>query len=170
MPTITPQARASIGGSEEAPAARRAQVTASTGMQVPKAPAAATNAAAPAGAQPGISEETPAPAATLSTQMTALARKQQKLQQEIQAQRDKEAGWEREKADYVPKSKVKEGLLKTPLDFFKDHGVTYEEFNAAVLGQLNGADPVQELRSELAEIKRSQEESTNKQYDATLKQ
>ncbi len=46
----------------------------------------------------------------------------------------------------------------------------YEQFNAAIIAQLNGADPVQELRSEVNNLKKTQEDNVNKQYDATLKQ
>jgi hypothetical protein len=152
-------------------------VKASTGMTLPPRdpaqPAATTPAAATAPAesgQPSITEETTAPAVTLSPQLTALARKQQKLQQEIQAQREKEAAWATEKADYIPKSAIQAKFETDALGALKDLGMTYEQFNERILAQLNGADPVRELRSELDQLKKSQEDNVNKQYEATLKQ
>lgn len=174
MPTITPQGRPAIGGSEESPSNRRVQLTVPTGMNSPsireaKPPVSAPVSTAKPG-QPGIVEETPAQAVTLSPQLTALARKQQVLQREIQAQREKEAAWESKKADYLPKSDLQAKFETDALGALKDLGMTYDQFNEKLLAQLNGADPVRELRSEVEQLKKSQEDSTNKQYEATLKQ
>jgi hypothetical protein len=146
----------------------------STGMNAPsirdaKPPVAAAPSQAKPG-QPGIVEETPAQAVTLSPQLTAIARKQQALQREIQAQREKEAAWESKKADYLPRSDLQAKFETDALGALKDLGMTYEQFNEKLLAQLNGADPVRELRSEVEQLKKSQEDSTNKQYEATLKQ
>ncbi len=174
MPTITPQARPTIGGSEDAPISRRTQLTVSTGIRMPESkPAAAAANPTPAAASPaqsGIAEDTTAQAVTLSPQVTAIARRQQKLQTEIQAQRDKEAEWEKGKADFIPKSALKAKVETDILGVLQDLGLTYDQFNERLLAQLNGADPVQELRAEVENLKKSQEEGTNKQYEATLKQ
>lgn len=175
MPTITPQARATIGGSSDVEApARRTSVSASTGMNMPTVretkPTPSAGGAAPVSGHPSMGEETTAPAVTLSPQLTALARKQQKLQQEIQAQRDREAAFDAKQADYIPKSSLTAKFETDALGALKDLGMTYEQFNERLLAQLNGADPVKELRSEFDQFKKTQEESVNKQYDATLKQ
>lgn len=172
MPSITPQVRASIGGSTEDAVRPRATIVASTGAQstLQRAPAAAP--AAPKTGQPSIVEETPAsPAVTLSPQLTALARKQQKLQQEIQAQRDREAAWNAEKANYIPRTDFKTQAEQNATEALKSHlGMSYEELTNLILAQQNGQDPVRELRSEFEQLKKTQEETTNKQYEATLKQ
>lgn len=168
MPTITSQGRPQVGGSQEDFVRPRATVMAKTvsgGMPTQ------TPQAAPKTGQASISEETPAQGVTLSPQLTALARKQQKLQQEIQAQRDKEAAWATKEADYIPKSAFKAKFQEDALEALKEYaGMDYEQFNAAVLAKLNGADPVRELRSEIDQLKKTQEENTSKQYEATLKQ
>lgn len=174
MPTITPQARANIGGSEDTHQARRVQMTAATGMNLPSTSQAKTPPTIPPAAQktaqPGITEDTTAQAVTLSPQLTALARKQQKLQQEIQAQREREAAWATKEADYVPKSAIKTKLQENAAAALADLGTNYEELTQLHLAQMNGADPVRELRSEVDQIKKTQEDNVNKQYEATLKQ
>src|SRR6185312_7295606 len=97
MPTITPHPRAAIGTDQPAP--QRASVKVATGINLP-APSQKTG-------QENITEETPAQEVTLSPQLTAFARKQQKLQAEIQAHREKEAEWEKEKAKYVDRDGLK---------------------------------------------------------------
>lgn len=175
MPTITPQARVQIGGNSEDFIRPRASITAQTvagGMpSKPRDSATPATHSTQKTGQSTISEETSEKAVTLSPQLTALARRQQKLQQEIQAQRDKEAAWATKEADYVPKSTLKARFQEDPLEGLKEYmGMDYEQFNAAVLSKLNGADPVRELRSEIDQLKKNQEDNTNKQYEATLKQ
>lgn len=168
MPTITPQARPVIGGSSEEFRHPRMQIKASTGMSMPEREAPET----PAPGQPGIKEETsPAAAVTLSPQLTALARKQQKLQQEIQAQREREETWTKEKSDYVPKSDLQAKAKQNAAEALKEAlGMDYNELTQLMLDQQQGADPVKALASEVQALKKSQEENTNKQYEATLKQ
>lgn len=165
MPTIAPQLRASIGNSDQ-PASHRASLTAATGMTMPTT----QSTSAPKTGHPGITEETTAPAVTLSPQLTALARRQQKFQQEVQAQREKESQWEKDKANYVPKESFKAKVQQNAVEALSDLGLTYDELTNLLLNQQNGADPVRELRSEVDQLKKSQEESANKQFEAILNQ
>ena len=163
MPTISPVARAVIGATpEEQFRQPRASVQASTGMEI-------TRQEKPAG-QPSTTEDTDPKAVTLSPQLTALARKQQKLQQEIQAQREREAAFTAKESDYIPKSAFKDKVQKDALGALKELGLDYEELTNLMLAQQQGADPVKELKAELQSLKASQEQNINKQYDATLKQ
>lgn len=165
MPTISPSIRPQIGGSNE-PAPHRVSISANTGMNIPpRAPIAEQNG------QPNISkEDTTQPAVTLSPQLTALARKQQKLQSEIQALREKEAAFAAKEADYVPKSALKAKMQANAQEALKDLGYSYEEITELLLSQQNGADPVKALQAEINQLKQNQETQTNKQYEATLKQ
>ncbi len=176
MPTISPVARAVIGGnSEEAFRQPRVSVTRSTGMELPPReappPAAQTTPTQPEIGQSSITEEeTPPAAVTLSPQLTALARKQQKLQQEVQALRDREAQFTAKEADYIPKSSFKTKLQENAVQALTELGISYEEITNLLLSQQQGEDPVQALKAEIQEIKASQEQNVSKQYEATLKQ
>jgi vacuolar-type H+-ATPase subunit I/STV1 len=125
--------------------------------------------------QPGTTEETTAQGAvTLSPQLTALARKQQRLQQEIQAQRDKESEWAKKEADYVPKSSIKAKAQQNAVEALADIGLTYEELTNLLLSQQQGDDPIQgtvkALQAEIQQIKSTQEQNVSKQYEATVAQ
>jgi chromosome segregation ATPase len=162
MPTISPQARVKIGNNQEVTAPARQVIHASTGMTAPKTSEQT--------GQNSIPVETVAPAVTLSPQLTALSRKQQKLQAEIEAFKAQREQFEKEKADYIPKSSFKTKMQQNAGEALKDLGSDYEEITRLLLEQQNGADPIKELKSELQQLKTSQEESVNKQYEATLKQ
>ncbi len=171
MPTISHQSRPQVGGTSQEAAPTRTTITASTGMTMPNKTAPIPGAAPVKTGQPGITEETPAAAVTLSPQLTALARKQQRLQSEIQAQREKEAQWTAREADYIPKSTIQAKAKQNAAEALKEAlGMDYEELTALLIAQQNGNDPVTSLRSEVDQLKRSQEENVNKQYEATLKQ
>lgn len=171
MPTITTQLRGSIGNTEGESRPHRATVTAATGMNLPaKAPEPTTPPVDAKTGQPGITEDTATKAVTLSPQLTALARRQQKLQQEIQAQRDKEASWATEKANYVPKTELKAKLQENAAQALAEMGTTYEEITELLLAQQQGDDPVKSLRKDFDQLKQSQEEQITKQYESTLKQ
>lgn len=171
MPTITPQARATIGSSPESFQMPRKTVTQATGMTLPTPETAPATAPDPKTGQSAITEDTTsAQAVTLSPQLTALARKQQKLQSEIQAQREREAEWAKKEADYVPKSDFKTKLQQNAVEALKALGTDYEELTRLLLEQQSGADPVRSLQAEVQKLKATQEENVNKQYEATLKQ
>ncbi len=175
MPTITTTGRAVIGGSPEDFRQPRALVKTSTGMNLPplreSKPEGTETAPTQKIGQPGTTEEGKTGEVTLSPQLTALARKQQKLQAEIQAQRDREAAWTAKEADYVPKSSLQAKAKQNVNEALQEAlGMDYEAITQLVLSQGQDADPLGELRSEVQQMKKSQEENVNKQYEATLKQ
>lgn len=177
MPTITPQARPAAVDPANFHQPRK-HITHSTGMGpsirnkgagAPTEVAEATQVQAPVG-QPIIPESTQAPAVTLSPQLTALTRSQQKLQKEIQAQRDKEANWEKEKASYVSKESIKTRLQQNAAEALAELGTNYEEITNLHVAQLNGADPVAALEAKVKAIEDSQVQATEKQFEAIIKQ
>ena len=174
MPTISPSVRPTIGGSTES-VFPRATVKASTGMDLPPVAQTSTETMG----QPVTTEETPdfalkaqdmPPAVRLSPQLTALARKEQKLQAEIQALRQKEVEWEKRQSDYVPKSSFREKVQKNAQEALSELGLSYDELTNLLLTQSQGADPVAQLRGEIEQLKQSQRDTVDKQYEATLKQ
>ena len=171
MPTITASERPKVVDSENFQQPRRT-IRASTGMNMPKA--AAIPQTPPSSPQTGQSTpvvDPTVPAVTLSPQLTALARQQQKLQREIQAQRDKEAAWEKEKSGYIPKESVRAKAQQNAVEALQEAmGMSYEELANLMITQQNSADPVQKLAAEVEQLKTNQVEQTNKQFDAIVKQ
>lgn len=178
MPSISPVIRASIGSNPQDFKQPRATVTAPTGMGLPSLAKSMEQIGenppkvekSPQTGQPDIKEDTTAPAVTLSPQLTALARKQQILQREIQAQREKEAQFEATKADYVPRSSFKAKLQENAMEALNELGVNYEELTNLLLNQQQSADPVKKLEAEIQNLKTAQEQSVSKQYEATVNQ
>ena len=168
MPQITHTVRASIGGIQEA-APTRTTLTVPTGMNAPSLNGGNSVPSPAKTGQPDTTEGTTA-AVTLSPQLTALARKQQKLQAEIQAQRDREAQWEKEKAGYVSKDAFKAKAQQNAAEALADLGFSYDEITNLLLAQQNGQDPVQQLQHRLDSLEKSNQESTNKLFDQTVAQ
>lgn len=170
MPSITPLVRASIGGNpEETFRQPRMTVKAQTGMNLPPIQEGDSKPPAATG-QTGTIEDTSEKAVTLSPQLTALARKQQKLQADIQALREKEAALAAKEADFIPRSSFKAKLRENAVDALKDLGLDYNELTELLLNQQNGTDPVKKLEAEINQLKSAREQDVNKQYDATLRQ
>lgn len=149
-------------------------MTQATGMTMPAAekenPAPTQTENTPSTGQSGISDETQARAVTLPPDQTALARKQQKFQSELAAFKAEKAKFEAEKANHVPKSDFQAKLQANAADALKELGTDYETLTRLLLEQANGADPLREMRAELDQLKASQEQNVNAQYEATLKQ
>lgn len=177
MPTITPTGRAQIGNNPGEYVLPRSKVTVSTGMSMPNKPAqqqagnsVQTDPNKPVLGQVDTKEDTPAQAVTLSPQLTALSRKQQKLQAEVQAQRDKENQWAQKEADHVSKTAFKAKLQQNAAEALKDLGVSYDELANALIAQEQSADPVKKLESKIQQLEQSQEQQVSKQYEATVAQ
>jgi hypothetical protein len=173
MPTITPQARAQVNADPENFQQPRRTITQATGMNSPRIDRSQPTAAAPKLPQTGqgTTPEAPGSAVTLSPQLTQLARRQQKLQQEVQSQRDKEAAWEKEKAGYVPKDSLKAKAQQNAVEALQESlGMSYEELTNLMITQQNGADPVRALEAKISKLETDQVENTNRQYEATIKQ
>lgn len=171
MPTITPQARVQVNPDPENFQQPRRTIKVSTGMVVPEKVATVDQTKIDQTGQSGTTEVAPGPAVTLSPQLTAIARRQQKLQQEIQAQRDKEMAWEKEKASYVPKDSLKAKFQQNADEAIMEaFGITYEELTNTLIAQKNGVDPVQELTKKIEKLETDQKDNVSKQYDATINQ
>lgn len=186
MPTITSTGKGvQTGPGEMDYRMPRASVQAATRRDLPTpsaqapAPAQVAPGTAPAVSDPSktgqadMGEDTGSsqPAVTLSPQLSALAKKSQKLQAEIQAQRDKEAQWEKERGEYVRRPDLQAKLKQNASEALKEaFGLDYEGLTALLLEQQNGADPVRALAEEVKSLKAEREQDVNKQYEATLKQ
>lgn len=174
MPTITPQARVQVNADTGSFQQPRRSITQSTGMNSPRIDRSQAGVPSQQSGKIGqgtINVETPTPEVTLSPQLTAIARRQQKLQQEVQAQRDKEAAWEKEKSGYVPRDALKAKAQQNAAEALQDAlGMSYEDLANLMITQQNGADPVKALEAKINKLETDQVENTNRQYDATIKQ
>lgn len=169
MPTITPATGPQDTRSQAVSTRPRQTVNASTRDDISPKPKADAQGNPVQPGQGTISEETRAQqparqAVTLSPQLTALARKQQRFEQEKTA-------FEARKGDFVPKSdilaKIKGGKASEAL---KDLGLTYDEIATAVLAEQTGADPIAALTQQVQDLKKAQDDNVTKQFEATLKQ
>ena len=120
--------------------------------------------------QTAIKEETITQAVTLSPQLSALARKEQKFHQEQKAFREEKEQWEKEKADFIPKSDFKTKLQANAAEALKTLGLDYNELTDLLLNQSNTDDPVKKLQAEVESLKSAQTEQVSKQYEATVNQ
>lgn len=169
MPTITPSTGSPEPRSQEVSTLPRRSVNASTRNDIPPKIKADANGNPVKPGQSTTSEATPTPAparqaVTLSPQLTALARKQQKFEQEKRE-------FEARKGDFVPKgdllAQIKGGKASEAL---KTLGLSYEELTNALLAEQGGQDPITALTQQVAEIKKSQEDNVTKQFEATVAQ
>ena len=168
MPTITPSGTSVPSAAVEPALRHRPIVSVSTRNDIPSKPRADSQGnpvkTEPVSGQPTISEETAPRAVTLSPQLTALARKQQKLEQE-------KAAFEATKGNFVPKDAILAAIKgNKPSEALKQLGIDYNELSAAMVAELNGQDPVKALEAKVDQLQKSQEENVNKQFEATLKQ
>lgn len=173
MPSISPARSAIPLQSQDQYRQPRKEVTTSTGMTLPppvEAKPVEEKQEAQEPGQPGIAEETDPKAVTLSPQLTALARKQQKLQSEIQLQRDKEAAFAAKEADFIPKTAFKAKLHENAVEALKSIDLDYEELTNLILAQTQGDDPVKKLESKIDQMQNEQKENVSKQYEATVAQ
>lgn len=108
---------------------------------------------------------------TLSPQVAALARKEQKFRQQELALKAREAAIEAKVAK-VAKLEAMEAKLAAKDYSGLDGIVDYNEYSQYQVAKLNGSDPTQEeiraLRADLAAVKSSQEESTSKLFDSLV--
>lgn len=178
MPSITPIARQVIGGTPENTFQQpRKTLNASTGMNVapreqvttlpePKIGQPITNEA-------DTAQSTPT-AVTLSPQLTALARKQQKFQQDLQTFNTDKTAFEAAKADYVPKSQIKDRLNTNVAEGLQELGYTFEQLTELYLAQQSGSDPnaqvIKDLADKITKIETDSETAATKQRELTLNQ
>ena len=167
MPTISHSLRPQIGGGEQSTAPHRVQVVQSTGMSMPRPPAQSAQSSL---GQSDIKEDTAPQAVTLSPQLTALARRQQKLQQEIEAFKAEKSQFEQQRPNYVSKADFKAKAQQNAVEALKDLGYEYDEISNLILSQQQGQDPVKALEAKIEELEHKQEESVSKQMENTLRQ
>jgi hypothetical protein len=177
MPTVIPRETPKINGSEAAWRAPRLSLKAPpTGMVIEKEEK-------PSG-QPGIisegtqkstGEDTPEPSAVaLSPQLTALARKEQAFRREQQAFKEKEREFEARSTQFAKYAELDRKLAAKDYSALEELGVSYEDWTNYLINRGEGEKPelqaIQKLEQEVTNIKKSQEENVNKQYEATLGQ
>jgi hypothetical protein len=114
----------------------------------------------------------PEPKVTLSPQLSALARKEAAVRQQerLIAQQKKE--FEGKLADAEKYAQMKQKLTAKDFSAAEELGLTYEEYSAFKLKQLAGENPqekaLQEVKDELAAMKKADEEKESKQFDANV--
>lgn len=185
MPVITAQARGSISTSTEpAYAAPMKTIVANTKAALihnpytapdePVKPAEASAKTEESGQATTGVEETSPPTVTLSSQATAIARMEQKVRRQEQALKADKAKLDAERAEVAQLKELKTKLAAKDYSALEAEGLTYEEYTNYKLNQGTESTPeaqaIRELQDEIKSLKTSQEESTSKQYDATVGQ
>jgi len=168
MPIISPQARPSITQSTES-------------FQYPKKTIEAASTGADYGKsedevrQPEASVETKEQTkeATLSPQLTALARKEQKIRQQEQALKQEKEAIVAEKAKYGKYAELKAKIEAKDYSALDELGVSYEEWTNYLINKGTpdpNAELIKKLQTEIEELKTNQKTTVDKQYEATVAQ
>src|ERR1700677_4765104 len=169
MPTVIPQARPTITNSTEDSYRLpiKTIIAASTGMEISKEPKPV------ASGQTVITEEGPKEV-TLSPQLTALARKEQKFRQQEQAFKAKEAAIAAKEAEVSKLAELKTKISAKDYSVLDELGISYEEWTNYLINKGESTKPevqaVKKLEEEVSAMKKAQEEQVSKQYEATLNQ
>ncbi len=168
MPVVTAQDRP-IVQSEESYRAPKKTIQASTGMDLQQ-----SVSGAPQDRQPQVPEETKPKEATLSPQLTALARKEAKFRQQEQAFKARESAVAAKEAEFGKLAELKAKLANKDYSIFDEIGVSYEDWTQYLLNKGETAKPeiqaINELKDELKSIKTANETNVTKQYEATVNQ
>jgi hypothetical protein len=118
-----------------------------------------------------VDPKAPEPSVTLSPQVTALARKEQKIRQQEKILKDRETAMEAQRAKLAKLEALEQKLAKKDYSGL-DELVDYNEYSNYQVNKLNGADPNQEalkkVQDELVSLKKSQEENISKQFEAAV--
>lgn len=174
MPTIIPQRPAGqVSASTEAAyvAPLKKLQAASTGMVIPESKEPVKEAE---NGQPAIKEETTPQAATvtLSPQLTALARKEQKLRQELQAFKAEKTAFEATQAKYAKYETLEGKLASKDFSALEELGISYDEYTNYLLNKGEAEKPevqaIKKLEDEVKSLRTQQEETVSKQYEATI--
>ncbi len=112
---------------------------------------------------------TPEASVTLSPQVSALARKEQAFRQREQALKQREKDLEAKLADAEQFGQLKTKISAKDFSEMEKLGLDYEEYAQYKVQQLEGADPLAELKNEVASLKKSQEENAEEQFEETKK-
>lgn len=128
----------------------------------------------PSPADTNRAADTKAPeAVTLSPQLTALARREQKLQAQLLDFQTKQSEFEAKQADFIPKSELQTKVRQKTSETLKEVlGVTYDELTQLILAEQNGVDTkdaaIQELSAKIDKMESSQTEAQKKQTEAVI--
>ncbi|CAM6002764.1 unnamed protein product [Sphagnum balticum] len=109
---------------------------------------------------------------TLSPQLTALARKEAATRQREAAIKEREKQLEAKLAQAQEYEELKTKLASKDFSAAEKLGLTYEEYANYQMQKLAGEDPqkqeLEAIRSEVTALKKQQEESVSRQYDANV--
>lgn len=111
---------------------------------------------------------------TLSPQLTALARREQKFRQEQQAFKAEQARVEQEKTETAELRALKAKLEAKDFSVLDKLGVSYEDYQQFKLNELEGTTPeaqaIGKLQEEINNLKTQREQEVDKQYESTVAQ
>lgn len=109
---------------------------------------------------------------TLSPQVAALARKEQKFRQQEQALKDREAALEAKSAKIAKLEAMEAKLAAKDYSGLDEVGVDYNEYSQYQINKLNGSDPTQEaikkLEAKLESVEKANQDNVSKQFEAAV--
>jgi hypothetical protein len=125
------------------------------------------------GTTQAVDTATPEATVTLSPQVAALARREQKFRKNEQALKAREAAIEAKLAN-IARLEAMETKLKAKDYSGLDDLVDYNEYSQYQVNKLNGSDPTQDairaLSAKIEGIEKSQEESTSKLFESLVQE
>lgn len=118
-------------------------------------------------AESGKTEET----VTLSPQMAALARKEQKARQQEQALKTREAALDKERAELAELKALKEALDKGDYSTIKSK-IPYDAYTKYLLDENNASDPnvqaLKALEEKVTNVEKAHHDDISKRFDAAV--
>lgn len=170
MPVITSSDRVKPV-SEENYQAPKKTISVSTGMDLTKSVSGAVQEPS---RQLPVVEETKLREATLSPQLTALARKESKLRQQEQAFKAREAAVTAKEAEFGKLTELKAKLAVRDYSILDEIGIDYNDYTNYAVQKLNGSNPqdeaIKKLESDINRLEEASKQNVNKQYEATINQ
>jgi hypothetical protein len=119
-------------------------------------------------------KSTPAETVTLSPQMAALARKEQKFRQQEQALKDREAALAARAEKLAKLEALEAKLASKDYSGLEELGISYEEYTSYLLNKQQTQSPeqqaVKKLAEELESVKKAQADDVAKRFDAAVEE
>lgn len=170
MPVVVPQERPTVIADESSWRAPKRTVHATTGMDLKQ-----TLSGAPADesrqlAKVEETQSTEVKEATLSPQLTALARKEAKIRAQEQAFKAREEAAAAKEAEFGKLTEIKAKLAAKDYSILDEIGVSYEEWTNYLINKGDANDPVKQLEKKLTAFEEQQKAQVSKQYEATVNQ
>jgi hypothetical protein len=110
---------------------------------------------------------------TLSPQVAALARREQKFRQQQEALTKEKQALQAEREEIAQLKAIKEKLAAKDYSGL-DNLIDYNDYSQYQVSKLNGADPVQEeikkLHGKISDIEKTTEENISKQFEAAVQE